>query len=136
MLIDSSLIIDFLRRRDKSSSWFHSLVAGGKQLAASVITQAELYAGKSVWEKHRAQNELKLIFSALNILPLSENIAVESGRIRAIYGIDLIDAIIAATAISKSLPLATLNPKHFKPITGLKFAAVDTPATPPFGSSS
>jgi len=132
MLIDSSLIIDFLRRKDKSNSWFYSLVAGGKQLVASVITQAELYAGKSVWEKRRAQNELKLIFSALNILPLSENIAVESGRIRAIYGIDLIDAIIAATAISKSLPLATLNPKHFKIITGLKLAVADIPAAPPF----
>ena len=136
MLIDSSLIIDFLRRKDKPKTWFYSLISGGNKQMVSVITQAELYAGKSVWEKRRAQNELKLIFSALNILPLSENIAVESGRIRAIYGIDLIDAIIAATAISKSLPLATLNPKHFKPITGLKFAAVDTPATPPFGSSS
>lgn len=129
MLIDSSVIIDFLRRKDKSDTWFYSLISGGKKPFVSVITQAELYAGKSVWESRRAGDELKLIFSALRILPLSEEIAISAGKIRAVYGIDLIDAIIAATATSKSVPLATLNPKHFRLITGILI-------TPPFGSSS
>ena len=109
MLIDSSLIIDFLRRKDKQGSWFHSLVSGDKPLMVSVITQAELYAGKSVWEKKRARDELGLIFSALKILPLSEDIAISCGKIRAIYGLDLIDSIIAATAISKSSSIGDLE---------------------------
>lgn len=127
MLIDSSLIIDFLRRKNKSECWFYSLVTGDKQLMVSVITQAELYAGKSVWEKKRARDELGLIFSALKILPLSEDIAISAGKIRAVYGIDLIDSIIAATAISKSAPLATMDYKHFKPIANLKLAPVRIP---------
>lgn len=122
MLIDSSLIIDFLRRKDKSNSWFYSLISGKQQLFVSVITQAELYAGKSVWEGRRAQNELKLIFSTLRILPLSEEIAISAGKIRAIYGIDLIDSIIAATAISKSMALATFNSKHFKQVANLNIS--------------
>lgn len=124
MLIDSSLIIDFLRRRDKSNCWFYSLISGGTRLAVSVITQAELYAGKSVWEKRRARDELGLIFSVLEILPLSEGIAVAAGRVRALHEIDLIDAIIAASAMSRSAPLATLNPKHFKAVAGLELAPV------------
>lgn len=132
MLIDSSLIIDFLRRKDKRGSWFHSLIASDKQLMVSVITQAELYAGKSVWEKKRARDELGLIFSALRILPLSEEIAISAGKIRAIYGVDLIDSLIAATAISKSVSLATMNYKHFKSITNLKLASVKTSVLPSF----
>ena len=132
MLIDSSLIIDFLRRKDKQGSWFHSLVSGDKPLMVSVITQAELYAGKSVWEKKRARDELGLIFSALRILPLSEEIAISAGKIRAVYGVDLIDSIIVATAISKSVSLATLNQKHFKSIVNLKLASIKTSVFPSF----
>lgn len=132
MLVDSSLIIDFLRRKNKSECWFYSLVAGDKQLMVSVITQAELYAGKSVWEKKRARDELGLIFSALKILPLTEDIAISAGKIRAVYGIDLIDSIIAATAISKSVPLATMNQKHFKSIVNLKLVPVKTSVLPSF----
>lgn len=124
MLIDSSLIIDFIRRRDKSSCWFYSLINGEIKPTVSVVTQAELYAGKSVWEKQRARDELGLIFSVLRILPLSEEIAISAGRIRAIYGIDLIDAIITASAMSRSESLATLNPKHFKVVTGLKLVPI------------
>lgn len=128
MLIDSSLIIDFLRRQDKSKSWFYFLVSANKRSLVSVITQAELYAGKSVWESRRARDELKLIFSTVTVLPLSEEIAITAGKIRAIYAVNLIDAIIAATAVSKSVPLATLNPKHFSPIAGLRLAS---PFSPP-----
>jgi len=124
MLIDSSLIIDFIRRQDKSNCWFYFLISGEAKPMVSVVTQAELYAGKSVWEKRGARDELGLIFSVLRILPLSEEIAVAAGRIRAIYGIDLIDAIIAASAMSRSESLATLNPKHFKVIAGLKLAPI------------
>lgn len=124
MLIDSSLIIDFIRCRDKSSCWFYSLITGETKPMVSVVTQAELYAGKSVWEKRRARDELKLIFFALRILPLSEEIAIAAGRIRAKHGIDLIGAIIAASAMSRSEPLATLNPKHFKVVAGLKLAPI------------
>lgn len=127
MLIDSSLIIDFIRRQDKPNSWFYSLISAKRPSFVSVITQAELYAGKSVWENRRARDELKLIFSALTILPLSGEIAITAGKIRAIYAVNLIDAIIAATAIFKSIPLATLNPKHFHAIAGIKLASVFSP---------
>lgn len=119
IVVDSSVIVDFLRRHDKRRTWFYSLVNSGKRLSVSAITQAELYAGKSVWRDKRAREELGLIFSSLEIMPLSEKISVESGRIRAIHGVDLLDAIIAATTILEGESLATLNPKHFKVIPGL-----------------
>lgn len=120
IVVDSSVIVDFLRRDEKQKTWFYSLVNSGQRLSVSAITQAELYAGKSVWREKRAREELGLIFSSLEILPLSEKIAVESGKIRAMHGVDLLDAIIAATALVERGSLATLNPKHFTVIPDLQ----------------
>ncbi len=50
-----------------------------------------------------------------------EKIACLSGEIRRNYGINGLDAIIAATTIDNQAKLLTLNKKHFKMIRGLKF---------------
>jgi predicted nucleic acid-binding protein len=47
-----------------------------------------------------------------------------AGEIRAKNNIDLIDATIAATAVSEKLPIVTLNKKHFQKIPGLKLIRV------------
>lgn len=117
IVIDTSVVIDFLRRGQKEKTLLYLLA--GQQLFVSIITHAELYAGKSVWEKQKAKNELDILFAGLEIVPLTKNISTEAGRIRAKYGINLIDSIIAATALSKKAPLATFNTRHFSKIKGL-----------------
>lgn len=120
VLLDSSLVIDLLRRQDKASTWLYNLSGEEYQLYASIITHAELYAGKSVWEKSTAREELIEIFSGIKLLRLTKMISEQSGQIRADYDINLIDAIIAATAVIQELPLATLNQKHYVRIPNLK----------------
>lgn len=121
LLVDTSVIIDFLRRPDKAETRYYSLAAQGQQLAVSIITHTELYAGRSIWEHSRAKRELEVIFSGLTILSLEQRISEQAGHLKATHSINLLDAIIAATALQYKLPLSTLNVKDFKKIPELKF---------------
>lgn len=123
ILLDTSVIIDFLRRKDKERSLLYSLAKKDYQIHLSIITHTELYAGKSVWENKKAAIELETLFSGMNLLLLDEEISKSAGKIKALYNIHLIDAIIAATAIYHELDLATLNLKDFQKIKGLKLFA-------------
>lgn len=119
ILVDTSVIIDFLRAQDKSKTTLFALAKKHK-LAISILTHAELYAGKSVWENPRAEKELTTLFSGLTVLPVTQVLSKQAGKIRAQYTPDLIDALIAATALHHNLPLATSNAKHFSHIPHLK----------------
>ena len=120
VLLDTSVVIDFLRRKDKEKSALFLLAEDENQLFASIITHTELYAGKSVWENQEALKEIELLFSGINLLLLDELTSKEAGRIRANYQTNLLDAIIAATALRHSLSLATLNVKDFEMIKKLQ----------------
>ena len=120
VLLDTSVLIDFLRQKQKRNTWFYALAKQGQPLAASIITHTELFAGKSVWEKSKARKELESIFAGISLIPLNQEISILAGKIRAKNKIDLIDAIIAATAVKEKMALVTLNPKHFEKIPGLR----------------
>ncbi|OGD84426.1 hypothetical protein A3B51_03485 [Candidatus Curtissbacteria bacterium RIFCSPLOWO2_01_FULL_41_18] len=120
ILLDTSVIIDFLRRKNKDKSTLFMLANGKNELFCSIITHTELYAGKSVWQSTKAKQEIEILFSGIKILALDEAISKLSGQLRSTYDMNLLDAIIAATAVNYSLELATLDLKDFKAIKGLK----------------
>jgi predicted nucleic acid-binding protein len=119
VLLDSSVVIDFLRRKDKRDSFLTSIP--DYNFYISIVTHTELYSGKSIWEKKEARDELEKFLSIITILPLIEGISRKAGNIIA-YNHDrsFMDCIIAATAINHKLTLATLNVKDFEKIKGLK----------------
>ena len=120
LLLDTSIIIDFLRIKDKSKSLFYKLASEGANFSASMLTHTELYAGKSVWESNIARQELELVFGGIELVGLTEKISVNAGKIRALYNLDLIDSIIASTAIEINMPLVSLNTRHFSKVGNLK----------------
>jgi tRNA(fMet)-specific endonuclease VapC len=120
LLLDTSVIIDFLRIKDKSESLFYKLVSEGSKFSISIVTHTELYSGKSIWENKIASDELEIIFENMEIANLTREISITAGEIRAKYDLDLIDAIIASTAIQLKVPLATLNFKDFFQVKNLK----------------
>lgn len=118
VLVDTSVIIDFLRNSKKSQTWFYSLAE--HDLTISIITHTELYAGKSVWERPEAKTELTKLFSGLTLLPITETISEMAGQLKARHNLSLFDALIGATALVHNLELATLNQKHFQLVPELK----------------
>jgi tRNA(fMet)-specific endonuclease VapC len=103
LLLDTSIIIDFLRRNDKEHSILYRIAKEKYALYISIITHTELYAGKSVWENIDARKELQTLFSGLSVLPLESGISEKAGEIRARYNTDLLDAIVAASALVHSV---------------------------------
>lgn len=120
ILVDSAVVVDFLRVKNRDSTLLQSLANQKYKLFISIITHVELYAGKSIWQSKVARKELELILSGLEILKLEEKTSKKAGELRAHYDIGIADAIVAATAISNKLTLATLNVKDFQKIKDLK----------------
>lgn len=63
--------------------------------------------------------KIESLFSILNVLWLSDDIATKAIEIRKNYKLKLADAIIAATSLVNSLTLVTRNTKDFQKIKKL-----------------
>lgn len=119
ILLDTSVIIDFLRRKDRKQTLLFKLA--NEDLYISILVHTELYAGKSIWKKTTAKKALEKVLSELTILPLDIETSQKAGEIKAYHhNASLIDCIIAATAQIHKLHLASFNMKDFAPIENLK----------------
>ncbi len=117
-LLDTCILIDLLRGRDGAVAFISGLRATP---VISVITATELVAGA------RGANEtaaIDRILATYQVADIDLEIARIAGEYVREYGpshaVDPIDALIAATAKTKDLDLATLNLKHFPMFRGLK----------------
>jgi predicted nucleic acid-binding protein len=121
VILDTSIIIDHIRRQD-SPSIFTQLIKdiGKESLAISIITTQELYAGKSTRQTKQEEAVLTLI-NPLKILPYTYEIAKKAGEIQrdAPQTLETADAIIAATALLANYEVATLNLKDFLTIPSI-----------------
>jgi hypothetical protein len=87
----------------------------------SAIVVAELYAGV------RGDSEEQMIDKLLSIhpiIPVTTEIAKAGGLLRRKFGkshgVDVADAILAATAQAQEAELATLNVRHYPMFPGLR----------------
>jgi tRNA(fMet)-specific endonuclease VapC len=120
LLIDTSIIIDHLRKKNKKHSQLYNIV-GKYTLYISTITVFELYAGAINDQK---KQDISNVLEYVNILPFNKKTAQKSGELylslrKENQVIETKDLFIAATAISHDLVLMTLNLKHFERIREL-----------------
>jgi tRNA(fMet)-specific endonuclease VapC len=118
LVIDTSVIIDFLRRPDKANSLLYKVAE--EELYISIITHTELYAGKSVWEDNNAKEAVQKVLEGMSLVPLDELISQEAGHIRSYTNTSLIDAIVAATSVALEMELVTFNTKDFEKAESIK----------------
>lgn len=121
ILVDTSILIDYYRKTNKEKSFWISLVRRGYSFAISTVTKYEIYSGATASQLTFWDSILK----AIAVLPLDEasvDIAISLNSIlkKKRKQIDLADLFIAATAVAYSLPIATLNKKHFDRIDTLQ----------------
>jgi hypothetical protein len=96
----------------------NDLKAGEKQGYLSVISVAELATGRMRQEGE--ENKVRQLLALFTAIDLDFAIAWRGGEIRRQYGTGLADALIAATALVRNLPLSTRNLQHLTPIEGLR----------------
>lgn len=113
ILIDTSVIIDLLRGRGPAHDWISETLQSGSALLYSSLAVAELAAGLRPGEEPL----LSAFLSLLTCIPADEQLAWAAGTYLREYGrshgLDVPDAIIAASAKKEGAALATLNVKHF-----------------------
>lgn len=117
LLIDTDVLIDYLRGRPQAVEFLESL---RELLLISTMTIAELYAGVRDGKERELLNEL---IRGFQVVPVDESISIKGGLYRRDYGkshgVGLADALIAATAELNQATLVTLNQKHFPMIVDI-----------------
>jgi predicted nucleic acid-binding protein len=121
VLLDSDISIEILCAQDQDilAQWTR-LVASGQAILTSPIVAAELWAGARPKERH----VLEAYFSLLVTIPIDYTIGQLAGdfmqRYAAGRGLEIPDALIAASAVQHQAALWTRNRKHY-PMPQLKF---------------
>ena len=112
IVFDTSILVDYLRGNGKAVDVVERVARGEVDGYISVVTEAELYAGRECNTEAgmaRVQNIIPLFTKIL----LSNEIAQEAGLYRRKYGIGIPDAIIAATANLYQASIWTKNVSDF-----------------------
>ena len=118
-LLDTDIIIEWLRRNDRIVGWLESRDEAGDFLACTPVSVAEVYAGLRPREEFVVGDILRV----LHCVEIDERIGRKAGRYRQSFGpshgVEIADALIAATAHVYALTLCTLNLRHY-PMRDLK----------------
>jgi predicted nucleic acid-binding protein len=113
VLLDSDVIIEWLRGNEPFVSQIASMLKQGAELFWTPVSIAEIYAGTRKNEEPRTAN-LFLLMESAGITDVQGQKAGEYLKTYSkSHGIELGDALIAACASSEGLPLWTLNKKHY-----------------------
>ncbi|MDP2691308.1 MAG: type II toxin-antitoxin system VapC family toxin [bacterium] len=119
IVFDSDVLIDLLRGVQSTYDQVTSLTEDA-ELCCSVITLAEIYAGMFPREK-KATDQL---LNSLVHIPVTDTVAATAGRLRNKYKqIELMDCLIAASAMGLGAYLLTKNIKHY-PMENLRLLPI------------
>ncbi len=113
-IVDSSIVIDYLRGHRVAQEFLDDLRARD-ELATHVVVVAEVLAGaRNLQEMVEIDRALKVF----RILPIAGGDSITSLELykehRLKDGVGWLDCLIAATCVRTSLPIATLNERHFQ----------------------
>lgn len=128
-VIDSSIVIQHVRVRDKQKSFFlRSLSVYEPNLSAINVYEIELGAYRA-----GRLSDIDALQVEFNVLPITEAIArraalMDADLIRKNLQIGIKDIFIAATCLAHNFPLLTVNIRHFDRIDGLQL--IDPNALP------
>ncbi len=114
VLVDSDILIEVSRGRnaDVVSKWI-DLSNADAAVLYSPVSVAELWAGARPNEYETLNN----LFRALTCIPIDEETGRQAGvylrQYRRSHGIEIADALIAASAAANRAELWTRNRKHY-----------------------
>lgn len=120
VLVDTSILIDYLRGHESAADLLEAERATGR-LHASEITRLEVLAGM----RPREENETRSLLSTFRWHAVDAEVAEKAGELGRAWlpshgAIDSADLAIAATVVLIDARLLTLNVRHFPMLSGLK----------------
>lgn len=119
--LDSSVLIEYYRKKDKTKSFIFELSQKYDRFAVSTITEYEIYIGSNFaqdkfWDEF-FQNVMTLPYTS----EVNKQAIIIDRKLKKISKqIDTPDLMIAASSMTHGLKLATMNTKHFDRIEGLE----------------
>lgn len=132
LCIDTGPLIAYLRGQEPGATAVEISVRSYRCLVAS-ITAYELLFGAS-----RARRKVgeEALLGNMTVLPFDESAARRAAAlhdhlIRSNSDIGIKDVLIAATCLENSVPILTLNRKHFARVPGLVVLSVEDVAAGP-----
>jgi len=128
ILLDSSVLIEYFRKKDKSQTFFFKLSKQYEGFAIPVTVHFEIMAGSNRIQDKFWEN----LFNDFLIIPYTVPVNYQAREIRWSLmkkrkSIVFKDLLIAATALNFNLVLATLNKKHYSDIENI---ILITPSSP------
>lgn len=114
LLVDTDIFIDFF-----NSGYFEDILEGKDfDIYYSAVTKKELFAKQGL--KDSEKQAILYVLKKYRIIPITQNIAERFSSVLYEYPeMSKEDALIAATALDRKLPLITRNWKHYRKIKGL-----------------
>lgn len=117
IVLDTDVVIDYLRGTRQAARFLEERT---EPLAVSVVTIAELYSGVRGDDEEAA---VETLLSAFHVFEIDRRVAQQAGKFRQQYlrshGVEIPDALIAATCVVHHTELATLNRRHYPMISHL-----------------
>lgn len=114
LLLDTSVLIDVLRGRNRRREFLADLVRSGHNLSTTTVNIAEIYGGMRPTE----ESSTEALLRELKSLELNGSAAKLAGKLKALWQrkghtLGLVDAIVAAIAIESGSILVTDNRRDF-----------------------
>ena len=114
ILVDSDVLIEHLRGKTAARDWLVDVRQSSGPLAISVVSLTEIAGGMRAPERR----EVMRLLGSMQRFEVTEQVAWRAVTLMQEYrrsrsGIGLGDYLIAATALTEGLELATLNVRHY-----------------------
>ena len=121
ILIDTSIVIEYVRKQNKAKTILYKLYKSYDELFISSVTVFEIFVGVN----QDNVNLINQLFDGFEIISFDLKLAKISSQIYKELKsqnkmIEFRDIFISATAIGNSLSVATLNTKDFERISNLE----------------
>jgi len=113
VILDSDVIIEVLRGNSATIGWLRARSAAGISMQYSPVSRAEIRAGSRKGERAT----IGVLFGSMTALsieaPTGEIAGEQLAKFAGSHGVQMGDALIAATALERGDELATFNRKRF-----------------------
>lgn len=123
VVVDTSVLIDHLRGHPAATRCLRDALAVGDEIWSVAVVRTEILAGARASEL----SAITQLFDALRWLDVTPELADRAGELAARYlrshpGVDTVDYLLAAAALTLEASLLTLNVRHFPMLPGLRAA--------------